>query len=102
MGKSFIEQPLEFRRVAADVVYRFLPDAPRNNKPTWKRVDKDLWLLWKDTSGWCVVDQHGLELSWPMPGEEVVRNHGEIPPEGIWLSKKGHKQYTYRLLSVAS
>jgi hypothetical protein len=47
---------VEFRRRIDALVYRFEPATPRGGRPSWKRIDLDLWLVRIPANGWCAVD----------------------------------------------
>lgn len=79
----------ELRRQIDGLVYRFdrVGDA-------YRRADRDLWITKHPDHGWVAWDDdHGLTgRPWAAAG------HGEGPPEGIWVSRKGPKSYVYDLV----
>lgn len=88
---------IEFVRRVDGLTYRFLRDDDFNGRPSFKRLDLDLWCRWFPERGWCTVDAHGTANSWPLSG----RAGGEepFPPLGPWRSWKGGKSYLYDLRS---
>jgi len=92
MGDSM--KSFEFRRTTDPTVYHFHPDGQYNDRPKWKRQDKDLWCLF-DGAGWVVTDDLGTRLGWP---RDETSSLAANPPTGIWTSKKGDKSYEYELV----
>ncbi|MEU8511223.1 hypothetical protein AB0C76_06510 [Kitasatospora sp. NPDC048722] len=86
---------IEFVRRMDGLIYRFRRDGLFNGRPSFKRLDLDLWCRWLPERGWCTIDAHGTANSWPLSG----RTGGEelSPPVGPWRSWKAGKSYLYDL-----
>lgn len=84
-----------FRREEDGLIYRFAPAGVSEDRPIWRRTDRDLRLQWTRPTGWHVADEAGAVLSRPWEVEKE-RQDG-LPPEGIWVSRKGAKSYVYSL-----
>lgn len=59
--------------------------------PCYRRVDSELCCCRLPEFGWCVVDSTGVVTSRPFDDPGL----GELPPEGVWVSRKGAKSYVY-------
>lgn len=81
----------ELRRQSDDLVYRFDRDGDgfvRADAP--HRIEKHPthgWIAWSDPEG--ITGR-----PWAGPG------HGDAPPEGVWVSRKGPKSYVYDLVHL--
>jgi hypothetical protein len=88
---------LELRRRSDEVIYRFercVIDA----QVTWRRSDRDLYLTWRPGFGWGAWDGNVLQgRPWDVP--EALQTQ-DIPPEGLWVSQKGAKSYSYDLVHL--
>jgi len=87
------EFAIELHRCIDDLVYRYEPSGRRDGKPCWQRIDLNLTLHWSDRSGWIVSDAEGAILGRPWDVER--HEQGPLPPDGIWVSRKGAKSYVY-------
>ncbi|MFC8385989.1 hypothetical protein [Nocardia sp. NPDC057272] len=58
------------------------------------RTDLDIWCRRLPGFGWVVCNAADEVSSRPFnePGQ------GEIPPEGVWVSRKGERSYVYDLV----
>lgn len=86
----------KFNRCIDSVVYYFERCKDRNSYPSWKRVDMDIWLTYIPRKGWCTVDSNNNVNGKPWDFE--VTEQGTLPPECVWVSKKGNKSYVYDLV----
>ena len=88
-------QALEFRRHVDGLVYRF----DRRSYDRFLRPDGAVQVVRHPEDGWIVTGVGSSEiLSRPWharPGEQ-----GDLPPEGIWVSRKGSKSYVYDLVHI--
>lgn len=90
---------IECQRCGDGLVYRFAPAGTRNDRPCWRRVDLELYLEWTARRGWSINDAAGTVLGRPW---DVERDEQEaLPPDGIWVSRKGAKSYVYEHRYVA-
>ncbi len=92
---STTDLAFEFRRRLDGRVYRFVPAEDRDGRRAWRRVDLPLSLAWTHERGWTVTDEDGLVLSAPWDFDKALQ--GALPPETIWISRKGDKSYVYEL-----
>jgi len=90
-----VECSIVFRRGLDGLVYLFAPTEPSNGRPRWRRTDLELYLQWTDPRGWVVADPTGTVLSRPWDIEPD--DQGPLPPQGVWVSRKGDKAYVYDL-----
>ncbi|CAN5252840.1 hypothetical protein BH10PSE4_BH10PSE4_03100 [soil metagenome] len=88
--------PIAFRRSLDGLVYRFAPADTSHDRPRWRRTDLDLDLHWVGSHGWVVTDPAGTVLSRPWDVEPC--DQGPLPPQGVWVSRKGDKAYVYELV----
>lgn len=84
---------LRFVRKVDGVVYEFVRDDESFGYPSYKRVDLDVWCQRLSDFGWAVCDDAGVVSSRPF--DDAGR--GDLPPEGVWVSRKGDKSYVYDL-----
>ncbi|MGW6421320.1 hypothetical protein ACWF82_01460 [Nocardia sp. NPDC055053] len=85
---------VRFVRRVDGLAYEFVRDGDVHGFPSYKRVDLDIWCRRLPNFGWVVCDAVGLVSSRPFdePGQ------GELPPEGVWVSRKGERSYVYDLV----
>ncbi|MBV2152379.1 hypothetical protein [Kitasatospora sp. SUK 42] len=76
------------------LVYRFRQDGEFNGRPSFKRVDLDVWCQWVPERGWCTFGADGVHNGWSLTGRAA---QGAFPPEGPWRSWKAGKSYLYDL-----
>lgn len=88
----------EFRRRLDGVTYRFTPAPSESGRPAWRRTASPLSLAWTPERGWTVSDEHGVVLSAPWDVDRMAQ--GPLPPETVWVSRKGDKAYVYDLVRV--
>ena len=82
---------IELHRCIDDLIYKYEPAGFRNGRPCWRRIDLDLH--WLERSGWVITDGEGVVPGLPW---DVSRDQQEaLPPDGIWVSRKGAKSYVY-------
>ena len=90
-------EALELRRLTDKIVYRF----QRVFDPSgvsYKREDKDLYLTWREGFGWGAWDGETLHgRPWNV---QLSQQSVENPPEGLWVSQKGTKSYSYKLVHI--
>ncbi len=91
---------IELHRCIDDLFYKYESSGFRNRRPCWRRTDLELYLHCSARSGWVISDEEGLVLglSWDLGKDE----QGLLPPEGIWVSRKGQKSYVYELKHITS
>ncbi|MEK7648195.1 MAG: hypothetical protein AAB384_04155 [Patescibacteria group bacterium] len=89
---------LQFHRDNDEVVYTFHLDGTYNDRPRWRREDKNIVVVYIDHIGWCVLDEEENQVSWPFP--ETRDTDATMPPLGKWLSWKKGKSYVYTLSKV--
>ncbi|MBO1417658.1 hypothetical protein [Streptomyces sp. FH025] len=80
------------------LVYRFRLDGEFNGRPSFKRVDLDVWCRWVPERGWYTFGADGAGNGWPLVGRAV--REAALPPEGPWRSWKAGKSYLYDLRRV--
>lgn len=85
---------LLFVRRTDGLTYQFARDGDADGVPSYKRVDLDLWCRRLPDFGWVVSTAAGYVHSRPFddPGR------GDLPPEGVWVSRKGDRSYVYDLI----
>jgi hypothetical protein len=72
----------------------FVRDGQAHGSPSLKRVDLDVWCRRLPDFGWVVCNQAGAASSRPF-GDA---GHGDLRPEGVWVSFKGDVSYGYELV----
>ena len=84
---------IELHRCIDNLIYKYEPSGLRNDRPCWRRIDIELHLHWSERRGWVITDAEGtvLGLPWDVGKDE----QGAIPPDGVWVSRKGPKSYVY-------
>ena len=85
---------IRFVRRADGLTYEFVLDGEAHGHPSYKRADLELWVRRLPTFGWVVCDAAGEVSSRPFDDA----GQGELPPEGVWVSRKGDKSYVYDLV----
>ncbi|MFF9646113.1 hypothetical protein [Kitasatospora aureofaciens] len=85
---------IEFVRRVDGLVHRYRRDGEFNGRPSFKRVDLDVWCRWLPGRGWCTVGADGAANGWPLHGGS---DDGRFPPPGPWRSWKAGRSYLYDL-----
>jgi hypothetical protein len=87
---------VRFVRRVDGLTYEFVHDGEAHGFPSFKRVDLDIWCRRLPDFGWVVCNRAGAVSSRPFdnPG------HGDLPPEGVWVSFKGDRSYVYDLVRM--
>jgi hypothetical protein len=88
---------MEFVRRVDGLTYEFVRDGQAHGFPSYKRVDADIWCRRLPDFGWAVCAA-AAEVS-GRPFDEA--GHGDLPPEGVWVSRKGDRSYVYDLVRAA-
>ncbi|MEU4651715.1 hypothetical protein [Nocardia fluminea] len=85
---------VRFVRRVDGLTYEFARDGDAHSFPSFRRVDLDIWCRRLPDFGWVVCNAAGEVSSRPFdePGQ------GELPPEGVWVSRKGERSYVYDLV----
>ncbi len=83
----------EFRRRLDGLVYAYTLVGPRHGHLAWKRDDLDLWVQWSAALGWVGCDAAGTVTA--RPWDVPISEQGDLPPTGIWVSRKEDKAYVY-------
>ncbi|MFC5908953.1 hypothetical protein [Streptacidiphilus monticola] len=85
---------LAFVRHLDGLTYRFVREADDvDGRPSYRRVDLDVWCRHLPDVGWCTVFVDGTRNGWPVHG----RDHGPLPPATTWRSWKLGKSYLYEV-----
>jgi len=90
----------ELRRQSDELVYLFRRQV-RDGRPAYQRQDQDYWKTYRPGLGWVAWDEASqtcMGRPWDVPPDEQDEDH---PPEGVWVSRKGHKSYVYELVYVS-
>ncbi|MCA0940137.1 hypothetical protein LCM08_12325 [Salipiger pacificus] len=87
----------ELRRQSDDLVYRFERCTGPSGHAGFKRTDGDHWIIRHELLGWIAGDW-GSDEVFGRPWDLLAVQSGEVPPEGIWVSRKGPKSYVYELV----
>lgn len=89
-----------FRRLLDNLEYHFHHQAGVAKDSVYVRSDKAVRVVYDFDFGWSIWDEadprHPRSLvgrAWDTP----VRDQGDHPPKGIWVSRKGDKSYVYML-----
>ncbi|SDI80692.1 hypothetical protein SAMN04488245_12648 [Alloyangia pacifica] len=89
----------ELRRQIDGLVYRFERRTDASGRIGYKRSDGDFWIVWHAKLGWIAGDRDGEEV-FGRPWDQLTGQSSEVPPEGVWVSRKGAKSYVYDLVHV--
>lgn len=87
----------ELRRKIDGKMYQFV----RHDKTRFKRSDGDYWIVNRDPYGWIAWDFEAQDIQ-GRPWAVLPKDQTDAPPEGDWVSKKGHKSFVYELVYVRS
>ncbi|MGQ4615302.1 isochorismatase family protein [Nocardia sp. R7R-8] len=85
---------LKFVRRVDGLTYEFTRDGETHGFPSYQRVDLDLWCRRLPDFGWVVCSESGAVSSRPL--DDAGR--GDLPPEGVWVSRAGDHSYVYDLI----
>lgn len=85
---------VKFVRRMDGLTYEFARDGETHGFPSYKRVDMDLWCRRLPDFGWVVCSASGEVSSRPFDDS----GRGDLPPEGVWVSRKGDRSYVYDLI----
>jgi hypothetical protein len=89
----------ELRRKSDELVYVFVIDRQRDGCAAYKREDGDYWIIRRPEWGWVAWDE-ATQSCTGRPWNVLLRDQGDHPPEGEWVSKKGSKSYVYNLVYI--
>ncbi|TCJ97555.1 hypothetical protein [Nocardia alba] len=85
---------VRFVRRVDGLTYEFVRETTAPGYPSYRRVDLDLWCRRLPDFGWVVCDANGTVSSRPFDDA----GPGDLPPEGVWVSRKGDRSYVYDLV----
>jgi hypothetical protein len=89
---------VKFVRRLDGLTYEFVRDGEAHGFPSYRRVDVDSWCQRLPDFGWAVCNKAGEVSSRPF--DEA--GQGDLPPEGVWVSRKGERSYVYDLVRADS
>jgi hypothetical protein len=90
----------ELRRQSDDLAYVFVRATDRRGETAYRRQDLDVWIRRDPQLGWIAWDEESQACT-GRPWDVLPEDHGDHPPEGVWVSRKGAKAYVYALVYVA-
>ncbi len=90
---------LEFHRNIDGVIYRFHLEPTDTVKPRYLREDGLVWISFNPDWGWGTWSGDTTSPS-SRPWDVPIDRQGNLPPEGIWVSRKADKSYVYRLVHI--
>lgn len=85
---------VRFVRHVDGLTYDFDHDGQANGFPSYKRAGFDIWCRRLPNFGWVVCNATGEVSSRPFDDA----GQGDLPPEGVWVSRKGERSYVYDLV----
>ena len=91
----------ELRRQSDGLVYQFEKAMTANGSVGFKRSDGDYWIVWHKSLRW-IAGTWGEDDVFGRPWDQLAEQSEAIPPEGIWVSRKGAKSYVYDLVYVSA
>lgn len=91
-------ETVRFVRRTDGLTYVFARDGDAHGFPSYRRVDLNLWCRRLPGFGWVVCSDSGEVFSRPFDDD----GNGELPPEGVWVSRKGDRSYVYELIRAAA
>lgn len=97
-GAPQVQATFEFRRLLDGLTYRFEPTSDRDHAPQWRRPGSGLSLAWSEDRGWSIRDHEGTLLG--LPWNASPKDRSALPPQGIWVSRKGDRSYVYEAVLV--
>ncbi|MGX1809052.1 hypothetical protein ACWIGI_25305 [Nocardia sp. NPDC055321] len=89
---------VKFVRRVDGLTYEFAIVGQAHGFPSYKRVDLDIWCRRLPDFGWVVCTESGEVYSRPFDDAGL----GDLPPEGVWVSRKGDRSYVYDLVRSSS
>lgn len=89
----------ELRRQLDDLVYRFEKATDPAGRVGFKRSDGDYWIVWHKELRWIAGSWDDKEV-YGRPWDQLAEQSEVLPPEGVWVSRKGSKSYVYDLVYV--
>ena len=89
----------ELRRQGDDLVYRFEKTTDPEGRVGFKRSDGDHWIIWHEKLRWIAGTWDSDEV-FGRPWDQLALQSKAMPPEGVWVSRKGSKSYVYDLIYV--
>ncbi|PXX70954.1 hypothetical protein DFR70_101375 [Nocardia tenerifensis] len=84
---------MRFVRCVDGLTYEFVREGDAHGFPAYKRVDRDIWCRRLPDFGWVVCLESGQVSARPFDDA----GQGAVPPEGVWVSRKGDRSYVYEL-----
>lgn len=94
VGQDGAMSGIRFVRRMDGLTYEFARDGEADGFLSYKRVDLDMWCRRLPDFGWVVCDAAGVVSSRPFD----AAGRGDLPPEGVWVSRKGERSYVYDLV----
>lgn len=98
-GASQVGATFEFRRLLDGLIYRFEPASDRDGAPQWRRLGSNLYLRWSEDHGWSIRDHEGTLLA--LPWNASLKDQSALPPQGVWVSRKGDRSYVYEAVLLS-
>lgn len=94
-------EPVRFhlRRQSDELVYVFERKVRSEGRVGFKRSDGDYWIIWHEKLGWIAGSWDSEEV-FGRPWDQLTPQCRMIPPEGVWVSRKGARSYVYDLIWV--
>jgi hypothetical protein len=87
----------ELHRLSDGLIYQFDRKAMNSGGFGYQRRDQDLWITYRPELAWVAWNEVS-ELIAGRPWNVLPQmQNPDHPPEGEWVSKKGHKSYVYEL-----
>lgn len=90
-------QKFELRRRIDGLVYIFEHRIRDDGRSGFKRADGDYWIVQQPVFGWVAWD-FDSETVMGRPWDVLPVDQENVPPEGVWVSRKARKSYVYDLV----
>lgn len=89
----------QLRRQSDDLVYTFRRGRDADGNTAYQRQDQDFWITFRPGLGWGAWDG-ATRSCMGRPWDVLPDAQLDVPPEGIWVSRKGQKSYVYDLVYI--
>jgi len=88
------------RRLVDGLEYMFILRKGDGKASIYAREDGAVEVVYDELYGWSTWQQSDIGAKFILTGrvwETLPRDQGELPTEGVWVSRKGPKSYVYVL-----
>lgn len=94
------EPSFRLRRILDGLEYKFVLRRGEGKASVYAREDGVVEIVYNEMFGWSIWQESNHSADASLIGrvwEVLPQDQGDVPTEGIWVSRKGPKSYVYVL-----